>query len=130
VSADHLVPYRWQPGQSGNPGGRPKGRSLTSIFRELLDLEIDPRSGLTLADGKRVADVVAERFMLGLLTGSLTGPQVRFMRELLDRLEGRTPATSPIKPDKFDLSQVVAEAEAAAEEHRSAEPPTKQEGKP
>ena len=28
---------RFRPGKSGNPGGRPKGRSITAVVRELLD---------------------------------------------------------------------------------------------
>jgi hypothetical protein len=27
----------FKPGQSGNPGGRPKGRSITAVVRALLD---------------------------------------------------------------------------------------------
>lgn len=29
----------WKPGQSGNPGGRPKGRSCTAILNRILDEE-------------------------------------------------------------------------------------------
>ena len=32
-----LRPYK--PGQSGNPGGRPKGQSFAAILRDLLDRE-------------------------------------------------------------------------------------------
>ncbi len=35
---DNLKPA-WQPGQSGNPGGKPKGaRNRSTILRELLDV--------------------------------------------------------------------------------------------
>lgn len=32
---DHL----WKPGQSGNPGGRPKGKSIGTLLREVLDAD-------------------------------------------------------------------------------------------
>ncbi len=35
IREDNLIPYK--PGESGNPGGRPKGKSLTAVLRELLD---------------------------------------------------------------------------------------------
>ena len=32
-----LKEYEFKPNESGNPGGRPKGKSLTAVLRELLD---------------------------------------------------------------------------------------------
>lgn len=34
---DWLKGYRWVKGQSGNPGGRPKGKSLKTFAREYLE---------------------------------------------------------------------------------------------
>ena len=34
--AKQLKPYQWKPGQSGNPGGRPKGKSLKRWTQEQL----------------------------------------------------------------------------------------------
>jgi len=33
------VATRWKPGQSGNPGGRPKGESITALLRRVLEQE-------------------------------------------------------------------------------------------
>lgn len=32
-----LIPYRWKKGQSGNPNGRPKGKTLKEFAREYLE---------------------------------------------------------------------------------------------
>lgn len=33
----HLQPHVFKPGQSGNPGGRPKGKSLKQYAKEMLE---------------------------------------------------------------------------------------------
>jgi hypothetical protein len=62
-------------GQSGNPGGRPKGRSVTGELRELLDNE---------HNGKRLSTILAELILKGGLQGRLD-----FLKEIIDRTEGR-----------------------------------------
>ena len=34
---DWLKEYQWQKGQSGNPAGKPRGKSLKTFVRELLE---------------------------------------------------------------------------------------------
>lgn len=36
--ASHLAPYQFKPGQSGNPKGRPKGKSMKDFAREYLSM--------------------------------------------------------------------------------------------
>lgn len=74
--------YRWKPGQSGNPGGRPKGRSITARLRALLEQE---------HGGKQLADLVAERFLKDVLQGKLG-----HLKEMLDRLEGPVPSKTEV----------------------------------
>jgi hypothetical protein len=75
--------YRWKPGQSGNPGGRPRVESITAKLRRVLEQE---------HGGKAIADLVAERIVKEALSGKFP-----FAKELLDRLEGRVAETHDIR---------------------------------
>lgn len=33
---DYILPYMWKKGQSGNPAGRPKGKTMKEYAKELL----------------------------------------------------------------------------------------------
>ncbi len=72
----------FQPGQSGNPNGRPKGRSITAILRRLLD-EVDE------ATGQSRGEMIAREMVLKAALGSH-----KFAREILDRTEGKV--TQPV----------------------------------
>jgi hypothetical protein len=74
----------FMPGQSGNPGGRPSGRTLTSIIREVLDSKTI--KGKPLPEGRTVADVLAEVFIAEALKGKFP-----FAKEVIDRADGKVP---------------------------------------
>jgi hypothetical protein len=67
--------HRFKPGQSGNPGGRPKGESITSSLRKILEKE---------HNGKQIMELVAERLVKEALSGKFP-----FVKELLERTEGK-----------------------------------------
>jgi hypothetical protein len=67
--------HRFKPGQSGNPGGRSKGRSITAAINKLLEQE---------HQGKSIAALIAERLVKDALQGKF--PQAK---EILDRSDGR-----------------------------------------
>ena len=77
------VEHQWQPGQSGNPGGRPKGRTLTARLRELLQAQATDRFGKPI-EGKTWLDVVAEALIREAASG-----EVKAVKELVDRTEGK-----------------------------------------
>ena len=62
----------WKPGESGNPGGRPKGTSITARLREIVEKD----------DGE-AAKAIAEAAMK-----AAKGGDFRFFKELCDRLDG------------------------------------------
>ena len=72
----------WKPGQSGNPAGKARGRSVTSRLRDLLDaVEL---GGKPIPNGKQVADLLAEVIVKNALKGDH-----RFVATVLDRAEGK-----------------------------------------
>lgn len=77
--AASLMPYRFKPGQSGNPSGRPKKKPLTEAL-ERLGAKAVPND----ETGRVNWDLVAE----GLLTGAIAGKAENF-REAADRIEGK-----------------------------------------
>ena len=70
---------QFRPGQSGNPGGRPKTAPLSRACRDLLARTIpsDPK-GRTYAEA--IAEALAEKAVAG---------DIRAAQELADRAEGR-----------------------------------------
>jgi hypothetical protein len=70
---------RWKPGQSGNPGGRPKKTPLADACREVLALPVpDDAEGRTYA--KAIAQSLAQKALAG---------DIRAAQELADRAEGK-----------------------------------------
>jgi hypothetical protein len=71
-------PYAFKPGQSGNPAGRPKSRTLSEAYRELLrqPLRDDPT--------RTVADVVAAAMVQNAFAGDVAAA-----KELADRTQGK-----------------------------------------
>ena len=59
--AEEGKPYRWKPGQSGNPKGRPKGLSLITneVIRQLEDEWLDGKGNSTLVELARTIIVNA-----------------------------------------------------------------------
>ena len=78
--------HQFKKGQSGNPAGRPKGKSLDAKLRELL--ESNELNGIKLADEKVVGDLV----VVALVKHAVNGDQA-LLRYIFDRSCGKTPET-------------------------------------
>lgn len=78
----NLRPF--QPGQSGNPGGRPKTKILTDALR--LHLDEKDKAGVTNA----------EKLARALVARALTG-DVSAYREICDRVEGKSPLEADVR---------------------------------
>jgi len=76
---------QWKPGQSGNPGGRPEGKSITAELRKLID------KGTNAED---IANVLYD-----IAKSKLNRNQIIALKELLDRTDGKVPDTHKIESD-------------------------------
>src|SRR5271155_3124598 len=78
-SPDVGKPYRWKKGESGNPSGRPKSKTLSEAYKNMLE-ELVPND----AEGRTWAELIAE----GQIRDAVKG-NVQAAREIADRTEGR-----------------------------------------
>ena len=79
--------HQWKPGESGNPKGAPKGPTLTTLLRKVLEGEIEMKD---LETGQYRKITKAELVMIALVKEAVQG-NVKAAREILDRLDGKVP---------------------------------------
>lgn len=82
------------PGRSGNPGGRPKGRTLTGVLRDLMERE---------HNGRPVIEILAERVLKEALMGKFP-----FAKELWDRVEGKPAERHDLTVTPMTLEEKIA----------------------
>lgn len=93
---EQIEAYKWKPGQSGNPEGRPKKQPITDYLKGQLE-ELIPLTMLdAMKEGARTVftEIYGDRPTFGqmiafkLVQTSAKGDMMA-MRELLDRVEGK-----------------------------------------
>lgn len=92
MSSEHLKPFAWKPGQSGNPGGRPPGPTATTVLREMLEAN----------DGEKLREIAKV-----LLSLAMTG-DIKAIREVLDRAYGKPVQAITIAPKNETASEYIA----------------------
>ena len=96
--APQLDPYKFKPGESGNPSGRPKKKPITEMYERILSRP-ENIEALELAVNK------------ALSRGQMA--MVLQLREMTDRIEGKV--TQPIQADiTVNLSDAIAQARKRA----------------
>src|SRR5690348_5881642 len=98
----------FQPGQSGNPGGRPRRHLITESMRKLIEAGelFHPLTGkpIKFAEGRQVAEVLAAVFIFQAIKGSFPHG-----KEILDRTEGKVKDAEP--EDQLDAVAAVRKAQ-------------------
>lgn len=89
-----IVGHRFKPGQSGNPGGRPKKKPLTELYEEILN------------DSRKVGEV--RRAIIAVLVKAQPG-MVPLLKEMADRVEGPMRQQVDVT-GKLTLEQLIAAA--------------------
>jgi hypothetical protein len=102
---------RFKAGVSGNPGGRPKTKSLSKAYRHLLE-QPNPAD----KQGRTYAECLAESMVRMGLEGN-----VQACVEICDRVEGRARNTVSEVDDEF-ASMSIEELEQELERTRAERP--------
>jgi len=91
-------PYKFKPGQSGNPSGRPKKKPITELFERIMsNPELVAKFEASIANS--------------IMKGGMAG--VMYVKEAADRIEGKV--TQPIEADiSVNLADAIAEARKRA----------------
>ena len=93
---DHLAPYQFTPGNSGNTAGRPKGKvSLLTILKEKLD---QPPPGFPQSTW---AEILVEKTILDAFNGDGAS------RKLVWAYIQGTPAPAQSHTDESDVVTVI-----------------------
>lgn len=83
---ENIEPHKFQPGESGNPSGRPKGsRNRSTIVREWLEVKQKERNPLT---GQTEELEQQDLMTLALIKKAREG-DVQAYRELMDSAHGK-----------------------------------------
>lgn len=85
---------RWQPGQSGNPAGRPPKDPMTSALKARFEAEPD----------------LLERLVETGIRKAIEG-DFRYWKEIFDRLDGKVREAEPDEPEIIDWSELDNEGD-------------------
>lgn len=119
---EHLKPFQWKKGQSGNPKGRPRGRILSESYLRLLNTDLGGKGDIDarieevvkvmIKDGAKIADFVA----LAQIKEALDG-KTHAASEIADRVEGKPkqtqeivgPGEGPLQAIGLDLAKLSSD---------------------
>lgn len=105
MSNPNIKDYGFKPGQSGNPGGRPKrGWSWASLFEEAAEEE------LTTKDGK-ITDK-AKKFIAKKIVRMAVDGDIAAIKEIINRMDGMPQQKLTIYPgDVNDLLDTIEQSD-------------------
>ena len=109
---EEAKPFMWKPGESGNPGGRPRRKPLSDAYAALLNEPVPEAEAakLKLKPGATYADIIAMSLMREAIKGKVPAAS-----EMADRIEGRAIQTQEISgpaggPLEVSLAASISQA--------------------
>lgn len=100
---EYLKKYQFQPGQSGNPSGRPKGTiSLTHKLKKIMTMPVRIK-GQAFNPDRLYADLFVEMAVCAATVGDF-----KFFKEVFDRLDGKVPDHVVMEGTKRMVAQEAA----------------------
>ena len=107
---DNIKEYQFKPGESGNPAGRPKGTSVTTILKKLLEQYLKGKNPLTGEDANLPTN---ELISLKLIAQALNGSE-RAIEMIQDRLEGKVKQVVGLEGNMYNKIEIVEKTNANA----------------
>jgi hypothetical protein len=107
------APYRFKPGVSGNPGGRPKKRAISDRYLELAEQELPEKYRIKygLPEGATFGDALAVVMFEAALAG-----KAEAAREIREAIEGKTAQRQEtIDPESRDVNVQVINSRRAVD---------------
>lgn len=98
------TPASWMPGQSGNPGGARKDR----LFRQALIMRLKEK-GDNLPELREIADQLIQE-----ATNRASANFMPATKEIIDRLDGKTPVMVTADADEFRKATELTDDELTA----------------
>jgi hypothetical protein len=103
---------RWKPGQSGNPGGRPRRKPITEAYRRIIENENLTIRALKQREEDSIVDALAKSMVMRSFV------DVKAVAEVTDRIEGRVAPEQEDNPNRarmtviFDIPRPVRHIDA------------------
>jgi hypothetical protein len=94
------VEYQFRPGQSGNPGGRPKYKAVSAAYRKLLEMPVEELANFKPRNGAEVVAFAQFKAAAGKRASTYAAI------EIANRVEGKVP---PAEPPDAGLESISAE---------------------
>jgi hypothetical protein len=112
--------HRFKPGQSGNPGGRPKKQPVTKAYEALAEKKLPEKIRALLVRSGFDGETWAEAWAFGAGVKAAKG-DTSALKEITDRLEGKAQQSLKISGG-LDLAAAIREAHRRARGREESRP--------
>lgn len=112
---ENIAPWMWKPGQSGNPNGRPKGKTLKERARELFQTMSDEEftaflEGMPKLDVWKMAEGNPEsKIEAKVETTNIITPEMQLLASQLNQLNTNENNSGTSEPSDGIIASVMGE---------------------